>query len=98
MRKRAKFKTLASEFEMISSRTEDVLVPYGEGRRLIDRLRRVGVMTPGLRRRFQRFNVGLYPAEFAAAHKAGVISEIRPGSNLWVLSDTAYNSVMGLEV
>jgi CRISPR-associated endonuclease/helicase Cas3 len=95
MRQKAKFKTLASEFEMISSRTQDVLIPYGEGQHLIDTLRSIGILTSDLRRRLQRFTVGLHPWEFEEARKA-VLSEIRPDSNLWEASPAAYNSETGL--
>jgi CRISPR-associated endonuclease/helicase Cas3 len=95
MRKKAEFKTLAAEFEMISSRTQDVMVPYGEGKILIDQLRRIGVMTAELHSKLQRFTVGLHPWEFEGARKA-VLSEIRPGNNLWEVSNAAYDSVTGL--
>jgi CRISPR-associated endonuclease/helicase Cas3 len=105
MRRKAEFRTLAAEFEMISSRTQDVLVPYGDGKLLIDELRRIGVLTAYLRSRLQRFTVGLHPWEFEAARKS-VLAEIQqkdrqgstvwPGSNLWEASNTAYDSETGL--
>ena len=95
MRKKAEFKTLASEFEMISSRTQDVLVPYGEGQHLIDKLRSIGILTAELRSKLQRFTVGLYPWEFEIAHKS-VLSAIGPGGNLWEVSSAAYDSETGL--
>jgi len=95
MRQKAEFRTLASEFEMISSRTQDVLVPYGEGQYLIDKLRSVGFLTADLRSKLQRFTVGLYPWEFEAARKS-ILAEIRPNSNLWEASTAAYDSETGL--
>ena len=95
MRKKAEFRKLADAFEMISSRTQDVLVPYGEGKLLIDDLRRIGIMTAPLRSRLQRFTVGLYPWEFEAARRA-VLAEIRPGADLWEVSSAAYDSETGL--
>jgi CRISPR-associated endonuclease/helicase Cas3 len=53
MRKTARFRTLADEFEMISSRTQDVYVPFGEGKTLIDELYRRRQLDGGLRRRRQ---------------------------------------------
>jgi len=96
MRKNAAFKTLAAEFEMISSRTQDVLVPYREGKTLIDELRRIGVMTAELRPKLQRFTVGLQPWEFEQARQA-VLSEIRPGNSLWEVGTAAYDSQTGLK-
>ncbi len=95
MRRKAEFKTLAAEFEMISSRTQDVLIPYGEGKSLIDELRRIGILTAHLRAGLQRFTVGLHPWEFEVARKT-VLAEIRPGGNLWEASNAAYDSETGL--
>ena len=50
MREKGHFRALADEFEMISSRTRDVFVPYGDGRRLIDKLFQVRQLTAELRR------------------------------------------------
>jgi hypothetical protein len=80
---------------MISSRTQDVLVPYGEGQHLIDRLRSIGILTAELRSKLQRFTVGLYPWEFEIARKS-VLSAIGPGGNLWEVSSAAYDSETGL--
>jgi CRISPR-associated endonuclease/helicase Cas3 len=95
MRKKAEFRTLASEFEMISSRTQDVLVPYGEGQPLIDTLRGIGNMTAELRSRLQRFTVGLYPCEFEEARKS-VLSVIGTSGALWEASMAAYDPATGL--
>ena len=95
MRKKAEFKTLASEFEMISSRTQDVLVPYGKGRHLIDKLRIIGILTVELRSKLQRFTVGLYPWEFELARKS-VLSPIGSGGDIWEVSTAAYDSETGL--
>jgi CRISPR-associated endonuclease/helicase Cas3 len=95
LRKNTKFKTLAAKFEMISSRTQDVIVPYGEGELLIEELRRIGILTAHLRSRSQRFTVGLHPWEFEAARQS-VLAEIRSGNNIWEASNAAYDSETGL--
>ena len=97
MRRKAKFKTLAAEFEMISSRAQDVLVPYGEGQRWIGKLRTIGVLTAELRSKLQRFTVGLNPWEFAAASKS-VLAPIGSGGNLWEASSAAYDPRTGLRM
>lgn len=95
MRKNAEFKTLASQFDMISSRAQDVLVPYGEGRQWIDKLRAIGILTAELRSKLQRFTVGLYPWEFEVARRS-VLSPIGSSGNLWEVSTAAYDAEVGL--
>ena len=95
MRKKAKFKTLAEEFEMISSRTQDVFVPFGEGKLLIDELLKIGQLTADLRRRLQRYTVGLQTWEFQAAKKS-ILHELRKDSNVWLAADAAYDLQKGL--
>ncbi|MBV9763560.1 MAG: CRISPR-associated helicase Cas3' [Acidobacteriaceae bacterium] len=97
-RKNAKFASIAAEFEMISSRTQDVFVPYGSGRTLIDELYRVGQLTADLRRRLQRYVVGLHPWEFQEARESGALSELRPESNVWIAGDLAYHREKGLQI
>ena len=96
-RKKAKFATIAEEFEMINARTQDVYVPYGEGRRWIDDLYRIGQLTADLRRKLQRYTVGLQPWEFRAA-QGTVLTELRKESDIWLASDTAYDEEKGLQI
>jgi CRISPR-associated endonuclease/helicase Cas3 len=95
MRKHAKFKTLADKFEMISSRTQDVYVPFGDGKNLIGDLFKVRRLTVDLRRRLQRYTVGLPPWEFSKA-KDRILTELTPNSNVWIAGDAAYNATKGL--
>jgi CRISPR-associated endonuclease/helicase Cas3 len=94
-RKKAEFATLAEEFEMISSRAQDVFVPFGEGRASIETLRKIGQITAQLRRNLQRYTVGLQPWEFTDAKRA-TLSELRPGTNLWIAAEAAYSPEKGL--
>jgi len=97
MRARAEFATLAENFEMISSRTRDVFVPFGKrGEQLIEELRCTGRLTRDLRHRLQRYIVGLQPYEFETAH--GVLVEIRPESEIWTAVERAYCEVKGLKL
>lgn len=90
------FATLAEKFEMIGNRTRDVYVPYGEkGKRLLEKLRRIGLMTAELRRALQRYSVGLYPYEFEKAK--GVLSELREGSEIWLACEGSYDDTKGLK-
>jgi hypothetical protein len=96
MRTKAEFSTLAEKFEMISNRTRDVFVPYGEhARRSLEELRNIGRLTGDLRRKLQHYVVGLHPYEFEKAR--GVLSEIRPGAEIWVAVEKAYTEEKGLK-
>jgi CRISPR-associated endonuclease/helicase Cas3 len=96
MRKKAEFKKLADEFEMISSRTQDVFVPYEAGKDLIDQLYNVRQLTGYLHRQLQRFTVGLQPWEFRDL-KGKVLSELSAESNVWIASEAAYSLEKGLQ-
>jgi CRISPR-associated endonuclease/helicase Cas3 len=95
-RLQSRFATLAREFEMISDRTRDVFVPFDDtARGAIGELRQIGQLTRDLRRRLQRYVVGLRPGEFEKAR--GVLEEIRKDSEIWVAVDRAYNGEKGLK-
>jgi CRISPR-associated endonuclease/helicase Cas3 len=95
-RRKAEFAALANEFEMISTRTQDVFVPFGEGIELIEKLDAIGQLTGELRKRLQRYVVGLNPKEFAQA-RGSVLRQIR-GSDLWAAVEPAYSPKKGLEL
>jgi CRISPR-associated endonuclease/helicase Cas3 len=96
-RQDAKFATLAQHFEMISDRTLDVFVPFNNAARdAIDELRAIGQLTKDLRRRLQRFVVGLRPYEFEKAR--GVLEEIRKDCGIWVAVRQAYVFDKGLKL
>ena len=97
-----KFATLADEFEMISSRTKDVFVPYGEGKRWIEELRDRKHLTRELRRKLQRYVVGLSPWEFQKAQD--VLIKVEPAgktgqsdSDIWISVEAAYSDTKGLK-
>jgi len=96
-RDRQMFATLARDFEMISDRTLDVFVPFNKSARAaIDELRVIGLLTRDLRRRLQRYVVGLRPYEFDKARS--VLEEIRKDSGIWVAVDKAYSRNKGLKL
>jgi CRISPR-associated endonuclease/helicase Cas3 len=95
MREKAQFKSLADEFEMISSRTLDAFVPYGGGKYLIEELLSRRRLDGDLRRRLQRYVVGLQPAEFRNA-KHSALFELPKESDIWIASDAAYSRTKGL--
>jgi CRISPR-associated endonuclease/helicase Cas3 len=96
MRSKLQFATLAEQFEWISDRTRDVFVSYGEGARHVDDLMRMKVLTRELRRKLQRFTVGLQPAEFLAGRRS--LIRVGDAEDLWVVSTSAYSVDMGFDV
>jgi CRISPR-associated endonuclease/helicase Cas3 len=97
MRRLAEFSSLADQFEMISSRTLDVFVPYADGRPLIEELWRTRRLSADLRRRLQRFVVGLQPWEFQAARER-ILAAVDSEEKIWVAADAAYDSEKGLKL
>jgi CRISPR-associated endonuclease/helicase Cas3 len=96
-RTECRFATLAREFEMISDRSMDVFVPFDDdARTAIRELRQIGQLTRDLKRRLQRYVVGLRPYEFEKAR--GVLEEIRMDGGIWVAVERAYSSVKGLKL
>ncbi len=95
LRKRLQFEDLADSFEMISSRTESIFVPYGEGAELIERVRASGFLDITLLRLLQQYSVGLQPWEFEQARQQ-VLYEVVPGRDLWTCSPAAYDEEKGL--
>lgn len=93
---RFKFATLAERFEMISSRTRDVFVPYDDAAcSAIEELRAGKPLVRELRRRLQRYVVGLYPSEFQKAR--GVLEQIGNEGEVWVAVERAYSETKGLK-
>ena len=90
------FASLADAFEMVSSRTRDVFIPYDEvAESAIEELRGIKRLTRDLRRRLQRYVVGLYPNEFQKAR--GVLEQIGSEGEVWVAVERAYSEIKGLK-
>ena len=82
---------------MIADNTQSVFVPYdAAARSLIVQLNETGVLRLNLRRRLQRYTLGLYEREFQAAAQRGAVYEVRPGSNLWISPEGFYDEKLGL--
>lgn len=96
LRARLDFPEVARRFAFIDDRTQAVIVPYGEGKSLIDRIRRASEITRVLLRSIQRYQVGLYPHEFAIAKASGVLYEVVAGSGIWCVSEASYCERRGL--
>lgn len=70
------FQEVDKEFKVIESAGQGVVVPYASARELLDQIRQRGYETYGDRRRLQRFMVSLFPNQFNALLKSGVIRPI----------------------
>jgi CRISPR-associated endonuclease/helicase Cas3 len=97
MRKKAQFSKIADEFEMISSRTQDVFVPYAGGKPLVEELLRTRVLYAELRRKLQRYVVGLHPWELERARK-NILAAVDNEERLWAAVDAAYDDEKGLKL
>lgn len=72
------FRSAAEAFRIIDDRQRAVLVPYGEGERLIDQLRIIGAERR-LLRKLQRYTVNVYAKQFLALQNRGSLEEVTPG-------------------
>jgi CRISPR-associated endonuclease/helicase Cas3 len=96
LRTNLKFRCVSKEFEMIANDTQSVFVPYdAEARDLIGQLNAAGVLHLNLRRRLQRYTVGLHPREVQAAAQRGVLYQVRPNSSLWICPEGFYDEKLG---
>ncbi len=74
------FPLVSERFRIIDERSHPVLVPYGDGKDLIEELRRTGRPTRELTRALQRYLVGLPPWEWTRGLGQGLIREVVPGT------------------
>jgi CRISPR-associated endonuclease/helicase Cas3 len=89
------FRTASERFRMIDDATESVFIPYGNGARLIEILRREGP-SRWLLRRLQRFVVAIQPWQCQAIVTAG---DIEMDTGYAVLANTdLYDARLGLLV
>lgn len=72
------FRTAAERFKLIDEATCGILVPYGEGRVLIELLKVKGP-DRWLLRKLQRYMVNIYNHEFNQLLNRGAIFEVNPG-------------------
>lgn len=88
------FAEAAQRFKLIEDATETVFVPYGEGARLIEQLRR-GDADRFLLRKLQRYGVGLYPYQCHTLVTAGDIELLDSGFRI-LQNDDLYDERLGL--
>lgn len=96
LRAEMKFRKVNDEFEIISDRTQSVFVPYDtDAREAIAELNQTGVLHLRLRRRLQRYTIGLYPNQIYAGAARGVLYEVRAKLGLWVCAEGFYDEKLG---
>ncbi len=89
------FRTAAKNFRLIENEQKTVLVPFGEGEKLITKLCETGPDRQ-LMRKLQRYSVSIYPKEFSYLAEIRVIEEVQPG--IWALAaKERYCSETGLK-
>lgn len=73
------FRTAAEKFRIIDDTMQrTILVPYGEGKNLINILKNNGP-DRWLLRKLQRYSVNIYTSDFAQMYSRGTIIEVQPG-------------------
>lgn len=87
------FRTAAMRFKLINDANQAILVPYGDGVRVIDALRRFGPTRERLRA-VQRYTVQLSPATFNAIRGAQGVEELKQG--FFILKDRFYDAKLGV--
>lgn len=98
---RQSFKSAAEAFQVISSPTEGVVVPYGEeGKRIIADLSAASRFenTFDLLKQAQRYSVNMFPHEIAKLKQMGSLHEILKGSGIMCLDSRHYSNEFGASV
>jgi len=89
------FPKAAEECRLVGDETRVVLVKWGEGAELADKLCRAKHLTADECRRAQRFSVNLYQTEFFDAQAKGYLYQPAEGWNFWIWNSD-YDGDLGL--
>ena len=91
------FRSAAEAFRVIDDSMQGtILVPYGEGEKLIGELKALGPKR-WLLRKLQRYSVNIYANQFAELRNRGSMEEVSPG--IFALTcDIEYDAAIGLLV
>lgn len=91
------FRSVAENFMIIDDRAQrSLLVPYGQGSKLIEQLKLIGPER-WLLRKLQRYTVNVFLAQFNAMQARGSLSEVSPGI-FAVTCSIEYDDKIGLLV
>ncbi|MGI8551103.1 MAG: CRISPR-associated endonuclease Cas3'' [Dehalococcoidia bacterium] len=94
MRQDLSFRQVDEHFRVIDDDTQGVVVPYGDGVRLINGIRNGWELNRGLLRRLQPFTVNLYRREFERAVRDGTIEEMA-GGTMYAARPGNYDETLG---
>jgi len=97
----ASYKTAFSHFKVIDDKTQGILVPYGEGKALINQLtsREPIADYQTFLRKAQQFSVNVFKPDFEALKQNNQLIVVQFGSfNIYVVRDTAYDEQFGISV
>lgn len=93
---RQSFMSAAKAFKAIDSPTEGVIVPYGDGERIIARLLGAVYEEKGrLLKEAQRFSVNLFPHEMVKLKEKRTLYEAWEGSGVYYLDERHYSEQFG---
>lgn len=92
------FMTAAKIFQAIDSRTQGVIVPYGEGKRIISELCEVKELQSQYRllKEAQRYSVNVYCNQFDKLAEQKIIIEVQKGAGIFYLNDQYYSEDYGM--
>ncbi len=92
---RFKFRSAAKKFKLIESDYESVLIPFGEGDKHIQTLRKTEVIYRSLRQKLQRYSVNIPKKWFDELNRQDKLDEC---NGLWILIDEEmYHGISGLQ-
>lgn len=77
------FPEAEAQCRIVGDETRSVLVRWGQGEQLIEKLRRQKHLSPSEWRRVQRFSINLYQGEFLQAKSRGYVVEVIEGVWYW---------------
>ena len=89
------FPAAADACQLVASETHPVLVRWGRGVWLAEKLTREGHLGAAECREAQRFSVNLYSGEFFEARARGYVTQPAPGWDFWVW-ELGYDENLGL--
>lgn len=94
---RQSFRTANSEFRVIDSPTRGVIVPYGNGDKIITELcSAFGLEKQGkLLKQAQRYSVNLFDHQFKKLLQAGAIQEVQDDAGIYYLDKQYYSKEFG---
>ncbi len=90
------FRTAAEAFTIINDANQrSIFVPYGEGEKWIDFLKKSEIPTSKLLRKLQRYTINMYSDQFTCLQNRGSLKEIIPG--IFALNNSVeYSNEIGL--